>query len=60
MFDIAYENEASICVAEIMREKIWLDILSAPSDIPLSLCLALSRIVAIRDFWSIMFLTHGV
>lgn len=61
MYDIAYQVELSICVAEIEREKIWNKILSAPLSCSAMVeCLELGRWCSMIDYAETWFYTHGV
>lgn len=61
MFDIAYQVELSICVAEIERNKVWNRILSVPTLCSSMVeCLELSRWCSMIDYAELFYGTHGV
>lgn len=61
MFDIAYENEASIEAATIEKNKVWSKILNSDKKIEMFLLgFELARYIDIIEFYSIMYGTHGV
>lgn len=61
MFDVAYQVELSICIAQIERDKIWNRILSAPS-IRSSMveCINLGYWRSMIDYAEMLYGTHGV
>lgn len=61
MFDIAYENEATIEAATIEKEKTWNKILETDKkENAFVLAFELSRYIYFIEFYSIMYGTHGV
>ena len=63
MFDIAYENEATITAAELIKEFLWQKILKSNLSIPLAgfieMC-EINRMDNYITYYSIMYYTHGV
>jgi hypothetical protein len=63
MFDIAYENEATITAAEIIKEFLWQKVLKCDLSIPLAGFIEMCEINRMNDYityCSIMYYTHGV
>lgn len=61
MFDIAYENEASIEAATIEKDKVWSKILNSDKKIGMFFFgLVLAEYIDVIEFYSIMYGTHGV
>ena len=61
MFDIAYIAEATIAAAEIEREKTWseIDHLDLAKTWGLAEMFYISHLNEIKNYWSIMYGTHG-
>lgn len=61
MFDIAYEAEASIAAAQIIIDREWkkAEKIKTPEGRALYLGLACFRAASAREYWEIIFLTHG-
>lgn len=61
MFDIAYEAEASIAAAEIIMDREWkkAEKIKTLGGRALYLGLACFRAANAREYWEIIFLTHG-
>ena len=63
MFDIAYENEATITAAELIKEFMWKKVLKCDLSKPLagfSEMLEINRMNDCITYYSIMYYTHGV
>lgn len=61
MFDIAYENEASIEAATIEKDKVWSKILNSDERIvKFLLSFELAEYIEVIEFYSIIYWTHGV
>lgn len=63
MFDVAYENEVFIAVAEIVKDRFWQKILKLDLSEPLAgfaeMC-TIHDMNSIIEYRSIMYYTHGV
>lgn len=63
MFDVAYENEATITAAELIKEFMWQKVLKCDLSKPLSGFAEMLEINRMNDcitYYSIMYYTHGV
>lgn len=63
MFDVAYENEATITAAELIKEFLWQKVLKCDLSKPLAGFVEMLEINRMNDYityYSIMFYTHGV
>lgn len=63
MFDVAYNNEAIITAAELIKEFLWQKILKSDLSKPLAGFIELGEINRMDNYityYSIMYYTHGV
>lgn len=63
MFDVAYENEATITAAELIKEFMWQKVLKCDLSKPLAGFIEMCNIQDINriiKYYSIMYYTHGV
>ena len=63
MLDVAYENEAAIAAAEIIKEMNWQKVLKLDLSEPLAGFIEMCNIQdmnRIIQYYSIMYYTHGV
>jgi hypothetical protein len=63
MFDVAYENEATITAAELIKEFMWQKVLKCDLSKPFAGFAEMLEINKMNDYityYSIMFYTHGV
>lgn len=63
MFDTAYENEATITAAELIKEFMWQKVLKCDLSKPLAGFAEMCTIYdmnKIIQYYSIMYYTHGV
>lgn len=62
MFDVAYENEATITAAELIKEFLWQKVLKCDLSKPLAGFVEMLEINRMNDYityYSIMYYTHG-
>ena len=63
MYDVAYENEATITAAELIKEFLWQKILKSDLSVPLTGFIEMFEIYRMENcitYYSIMYYTHGV
>lgn len=63
MFDVAYENEATITAAKLIKETLWQKVLKCDLSKPLAGFIEMCEICRMNNYityYSIMYYTHGV
>lgn len=63
MFDVAYENEATITAAELIKEFLWQKVLKCDLSKPLAGFIEMCEINRMNNcitYYSILYYTHGV